>query len=67
MLAPPRRTSKGKVLRFEREEGTAAADRARLETALDGEGEQLWGIVAVDPETDRAWVHRLRLKAGSPP
>jgi hypothetical protein len=67
VLAPPAGDRKGKVLRFDGEEGTAAADRARLETTLDGEGEQLWGIVAVDPETDRAWVHRLRLKAGSPP
>ena len=66
-LAPPTAGRRGKILRFDREEGTAAADRARLETGLAGEGEQLWGIVAVDPETDRAWVHRLRLKAGSPP
>ncbi len=67
VLALPTAERRGKVLRFDREEGTAAAGRARLETALAGEGEQVWGIVAVDPETDRAWVHRLRLKAGSPP
>jgi len=67
VLVPPAGDRKGKVLRFDGEVGTAAADRARLETTLDGEGEKVWGIVAIDPETDHAWVHRLRLKAGSPP
>ncbi len=63
VLSPPVGDRKGKVLRFEQRDGVAAAERGLLETRLEGEGNLVWGIVAVDPETDRAWVHRLRLAA----
>ncbi len=41
----------------------ASADRATLETVLEGEGSLIWGIVAVDPDTQEAWFCRLMLRA----
>ena len=67
VLAPPAEGRKGKVLRFDRREGIAAADRGTLEAPTAGRGSLVWGILAVDPETEQAWVRRLMLTAGSPP
>lgn len=64
MLSPPGKEKKGQILAFEQREGAAAAERGVLETTLEGEGgERIWGILAVDPETEQAWVRRLRLRA----
>jgi VWFA-related protein len=62
LFAPPGEGRKGKILRFDRREAVAAADRAAFETALEGEGSLVWGIVAVDPEIQQAWLCRLVLK-----
>ncbi|HEY0510582.1 MAG TPA: hypothetical protein VGH73_01675 [Thermoanaerobaculia bacterium] len=62
LLAPPGNGQKGQVLAFDHREGTAA-DRPDLEATLDGEGARVWGILAVDPETEQAWVRRLMLRA----
>jgi hypothetical protein len=68
LLASPEGGNKGKILHFDRREGTMVPERGGLETALGEEkGALVWGILAVDPETEQAWVRRLRLKAGSPP
>ncbi len=61
LFAPPSPEGKGKVLRFDRREAVAAAERGALETALEGDGSLVWGIVAVDPETQQAWLSRLVL------
>jgi hypothetical protein len=69
MLSPPgKEKKKGQILAFEQREGTAAAERGSLEATLEGEGgERVWGILAVDPETEEAWVRRLMLKAPQKP
>jgi hypothetical protein len=68
MLSPPGKEKKGQILAFEQREGTAAAERGSLEATLEGEGaERVWGILAVDPETEQAWVRRLMLKAPGRP
>jgi VWFA-related protein len=63
LFAPPAEGKKGKILRFDRREAVASAGRAAFETALEGEGSLVWGIVAVDPETQRTWLCRLVLKS----
>ena len=68
MLSPPAKEKKGQILAFEQREGTAAAERGSLEATLEGEGgERVWGVLAVDPETEQAWVRRLMLKAPGGP
>lgn len=62
LVAPPAVDRKGKILRFDVRESLAAADRGALDTVLEGEGALVWGIVAVDPETQQAWVRRLMLQ-----
>lgn len=62
MLASPEGGRKGKVLAFDQREGAAGADRDGLEATLEGKGPQVWGILAVDPETEQAWVRRLMLR-----
>ncbi len=63
LMSPPAADRKGKILRFDVRESLAAADPGALETLLEGEGELVWGIVAVDSETQQAWVRRLMLRA----
>jgi hypothetical protein len=63
LMAVPAADRKGKILRFDARESLAAADRAALETTLEGEGALVWGVVAVDPETQQAWIRRLSLRA----
>jgi hypothetical protein len=68
LLAPPEGAVKGKILRFDQREGAPAAERGGIEVPLGEEkGGLIWGILAVDPETEQAWVRRLMLKAGSRP
>jgi hypothetical protein len=63
LLAPPEGGNKGKILHFDQREGATAAERGGLETALEeGRGALVWGILAVDPETEQAWVRRLMLR-----
>jgi hypothetical protein len=62
-LAPPGRKDKEsvpKVLRFDQAE-RARPGAAPLETALGKDDSVIWGIVAVEPGTGRAWYKRLQL------
>lgn len=63
LLVPPGKGSKGQVLAFDQREGTAGTDRGPLEATLEGKGARVWGILAVDPESEQAWVRRLMLQA----
>jgi len=63
LFMAPGEGRKGKILHFDAEEALPAANRAAFDTALEGEGTLVWGIVAVDPETQQAWFSRLMLKA----
>lgn len=67
MLAPPANGKKGQILAFEQIDGAVGAERQGIEMVLEGEGERVWGILAVDPETEQAWVRRLTLKAPGMP
>lgn len=62
VLLEPRRGSPN-VLRFDRQEGTSiagAADPIAME--LPGKAAYVWGIVAVEPATGRAWFRRFQLQ-----
>lgn len=63
LFASPTAERKGKILRFDAREAVAPADRATFDTVLEGKGALVWGIVAVDPETQEAWLCRLGLRA----
>ncbi len=67
LFAPPAEGRKGKILRYDVREAVASGDRAALDTALEGEGTVVWGIVAVDPETQQTGLSRLVLKAPEKP
>jgi hypothetical protein len=66
MLAPPgprNKESVPTVLRFDQAE-RAHPGAAPLETALGKDDSVIWGIVAVEPGTGRAWYKRLQLERG---
>jgi hypothetical protein len=61
-LAPPVKGQKTPtVLQFDSRE-RARAGGAPLEVALEKNGSLIWGIVAVEPGTGRAWYRRLQLQ-----
>jgi len=61
-LTPPARGEKlPKVLQFDRQE-KARPGAAPLEVALGKSDSAIWGIVAVEPATGKAWYRRLQLK-----
>lgn len=59
VLLEPRRGSPN-VLRFDRQEGTRIADPIAME--LPGKAAYVWGIVAVEPASGRAWFRRFQLQ-----
>ncbi|HEY2294766.1 MAG TPA: hypothetical protein VGM86_29030 [Thermoanaerobaculia bacterium] len=63
LFEPPGEGRKGKILHFDAQQAVPAANRATFDTSLEGEGSLVWGIVAVDPETQQTWFCRLMLKA----
>ena len=63
LITPPEGNRKAKVLRFDARNEVAGKEDGALETTLEGQGALVWGIVAVDPETEKAWVRRLALRA----
>lgn len=63
LLASPGPGNGGRVLVCGQQEGTLV--RERLEVPLEGEGERIWGIVAVDPETGQGWLRRLAFRVPS--
>ncbi|HEY0510584.1 MAG TPA: hypothetical protein VGH73_01685 [Thermoanaerobaculia bacterium] len=62
VLALPTKETKGKILQFEKREGIAAVDQELLETPLQKQFAQTWGIVAVDPDTEQLWLCRLLIQ-----
>jgi hypothetical protein len=62
-LAPPARGEKTpKILQLDRQEKARPGGAAPLEIALaKTDGKLIWGIVAVEPATGRAWYRRLQL------
>lgn len=60
LLEPTRRAGSPNVLRFDRQEGTSPADKIAME--LPGKTAYVWGIVAIEPATGRAWFRRFQLQ-----
>jgi VWFA-related protein len=60
-FAPPE-TGKGRILRYDPYEGVASSDHASLEIPMEDGTAFVWGIVAIDPQTERAWYRRLMVK-----
>jgi len=49
------------VLRFDRKEGTHAGTQG-IEMELPGKSAYIWGIVAIEPASGKAWFRRFQLK-----
>lgn len=62
-LVPTRQKGSPKVLKFDRQERVRLAAAAPLEVEKPAGQGFIWGIVAVEPATGRAWYRRLLLKA----
>ncbi|HWM93307.1 MAG TPA: hypothetical protein VN493_21270 [Thermoanaerobaculia bacterium] len=62
LLEPTRRAGAPNVLRFDRKEGTRVDGTGALEMELPGKANYVWGIVAIEPATGRAWFRRFQLK-----
>lgn len=60
-LAPARRGKEPEVLRFDHW-ADAQPGVETFEVAIEKKDDLVWGLVAVDPETGRAWVRRLHLQ-----
>lgn len=60
VLLEPRK-GRPNVLRFDREEGTKAATQ-NVEMELPGKSAYIWGIVAIDSASGKAWYRRFQLK-----
>lgn len=60
VLLEPRKGSPN-VLRFDREEGTQVGPQG-VEMELPGKSAYIWGIVAIEPATGKAWYRRFQLK-----
>jgi len=59
VLSPPRRGAAIEVLQYDQQEHSSVADLPALETAVAGHDAFVWGVVAVERGTDRAWFRRL--------
>jgi hypothetical protein len=60
VLLEPRKGSPN-VLRFEGKEGTHVGTQ-HVEMELPGKSAYIWGIVAIEPATGKAWYRRFQLK-----
>lgn len=58
----PPDVGKGRILQYNPHEGVTASDHATLEIPAEGQAPFAWGIVAIDPQTEQAWFHRLMVK-----
>lgn len=63
VLSMPRQGKSIEVLLYDQREHTPVADLPALETAVDGHDAFVWGVVAVEPGTERAWFRRLLVAA----
>jgi hypothetical protein len=61
LVPPAKGENLPKILQFDRQENTRPG-AAPLEVALGKTDSAIWGIVAVEPGTGKAWYRRLQLK-----
>ncbi|HYO13745.1 MAG TPA: hypothetical protein VE685_11175, partial [Thermoanaerobaculia bacterium] len=66
VLSEPRHGKQIEVLLYDHREQTPVADLPALETAVDGHNAFVWGVVAVEPGTERAWFRRLFVQGEKP-
>lgn len=66
VLEPTRQAGSPNVLRFDRKAATRVDQAGAIEVEVPDKAQFLWGIVAVEPETGRAWYRRFHLQ-GKPP
>jgi hypothetical protein len=59
VLSQPRKGKGIEVLLYDQRDRTPVAKLPTLETAVDGHDGFVWGVVAVEPGTERAWFRRL--------
>ncbi len=59
VLSEPRRGAPIEVLQYDQKERASVADLPAVETAVEGHDAFVWGVVAVEAGTDRAWFRRL--------
>jgi hypothetical protein len=57
----PPEVGKGRILRYDPHEGVVPSAYASLEIPVEDQA-FVWGVVAIDPQTERAWFHRLMVK-----
>ena len=66
VLSQPRRGAGIEVLQYDQKERASIADLRALETAIEGHDAFVWGVVAVEPGTERAWFRRLLVQGAKP-
>ncbi len=66
VLSQPRRGAGIEVLQYDQKERASVADLRALETAIEGHDAFVWGVVAVEPGTERAWFRRLLVQGAKP-
>ena len=65
VLASSGKGQKARIVQFDEQKGMETSAFGALEAAFESGDDSLWGIVAIDPETDRAWFRRLRIQPES--
>ncbi len=66
VLAEPRKGAPIEILLYDQKERAAVADLPAVETAIEGHNGFVWGLVAVESGTERAWFRRLLVQAAKP-
>jgi hypothetical protein len=66
VLSTPQKGKSIEVLLYDQRDRTPVADVPALETAVDGHDGFVWGVVAVEPGTERAWFRRLFVQPEKP-
>ena len=62
VIEPTRQAGSPKILRFDRKEGTRVDAAGSLELEVPEKVTFVWGIVAVEPTSGRAWYRRFHLQ-----
>lgn len=65
ILASSGKGQKARIVQFDQQEGVKTSDFGAIQAAFEDGDDSLWGIVVIDPETDRAWFRRLRIQPES--
>jgi hypothetical protein len=64
VLTPPAEGKKPEIIRFDVQENIPAIAYSAIESSLEGADSYVWGMVAVEPASGRAWYRRLMVDSG---